>query len=254
MIQPRILIKGDFTSKNIEITTNLISNRAISDDVEKQIDKVWQETVENAKKSSQLIFDGESFRLDSYTVNAGILKLELSKFKYKVRSSLNKLKDELGNLGDEYYCNGLAIGGIIKTKDNKFIFGRRSGNTITNNSVDFIGGILEPEVIKGAEDLFRYNKQEMLEEIGLNETYIISQKLIALVLSPSTNIIMLTYTRLNIDSGEVKNIFEQSNDKFEMSELVFINEDKLIEYLHKLGGYKVAVAELLKDSPELIGN
>lgn len=252
MIQPRILIKGDFTSKNIEITTNLISNRAISDDVEKRIDTVWQETIENAKKNNQLIFDGESFRLDSYIVDAGILKLELSKFKYKVRSSLNKLKNELEKLGEEYYCNGLAIGGIIKTKDNKFVFGRRSGNTITNNSEDFIGGILEPDVIKDAEDLFKYNKQEILEEIGLNENHIISQKLIALVLSPSTNIIMLTFTKLNIDSDEIKNIFEQSNDKFEMSELVFIEEDKLIEYLHNLGGYKVAVVKLLRDNPELI--
>lgn len=252
MIQPRILIKGNFTSKNIEITTNLTSNRAISDDVEKQIETVWEQTVVDAKKNNQLIFDGESFRLDFYSVDADILKLELSKFKYKVRSSLNKLKDELEELGEKYYCNGLAIGGLIKTKENKFIFGKRSGNTITNNLEDFIGGILEPDVIKDAEDLFRCNKQEILEEIGLNENHIISQKLIALVLSPSTNIIMLTYTRLNIDSGDVKNIFEQSNDKFEMAELVFIDEDKLIDHLHKLGSYKVAVAELLKDNPELI--
>lgn len=242
MLAPTVLALGSFKEEDIAITLNPQSKRALSPQVEAEIENIWQETVKDAEEKGKLIFNGESFRLDDFQINDGKLSLELSKFSYKVRSSLSKLSERLVLLGEAYYCRGLSIGGFVETTDHKFIFGQRSGKTLTNNNVDFIGGILDPKVINNGYDLFAHNKQEIFEELGVTEDNILSIELVALVLTSATNIILLTRTKLDMSSTEVNHTFENANDKEEMKSLMFVDREELSDFLNSLGEYKVVIA------------
>lgn len=246
-METKILLQDIFNADDIDIVVNKTSNRKIDPEIESKIDEIWEETVRNAKEQGQLIYNGESFRLDSFKESNGQLKLVLSKIKYKDRSSLNKLANELIEKGEDYLPNTLAIGGFIKTTDNKFVFGKRSGRTITNNKEDFIGGILEPEKLNTGEDLFDYNLQEIKEEINLDKADIEHIRLVALVRTPWANIILLTYTTLKLTSNEVAAKFHAKDKKDfeEMADLIFVDKSKLSEKLMELGGYKLSLLNLV---------
>jgi len=79
----------------------------------------------------------------------------------------------LFQVGEQYYCNGLAIGGLIKTKDNKYIFGKRTGKTIAVHNIDIIGGIVEDLGIKTGEELAKCNLKEIDEETNIQEEHIV---------------------------------------------------------------------------------
>lgn len=246
MIQPKVILKGPFHSENISITISDTSNRKLDKTLEGTLLSIWDKTYSDAKAKGQIIYDGESYRLNSFETKDNSLNLVLSKFKYHIRSSLNAAKDDLEKLGEEYYGNGLSIGGFIETSDGKFIFGKRSGRSTTANDIDFIGGVLEVADLRGWEDIILRNKTEIKEELGLEARYIDSIKFLGLIRAPSTNIILLTHTKLNVSSQEAQKLFEESDLKDdEMSGVEVVEKEELEDYLKKLGGYKIAVVDLL---------
>lgn len=245
MNEAKILLQANLKAEDISVEILNESTRKTSPDIEAKIPKLWDEIFSTAKANGQLIFDGESFRLESFTFEENKLALKVSKFKYSLRSPLVSLANELIGLGMEYTANGLAIGGFIRTTDNKYIFGMKSGKTISQSKQDVIGGILESEVLDSGEDIFNHNKDEINEEAGIKAEDIESMSLIGIIYAVSTNIILTTFTQLKIDSKQAEERFNAGTDN-EMSSLVYVDEKDLDQYVKDVGSYKPQALELLK--------
>jgi len=246
MIEPKILVKGGFSPEDIHIQLNRETNRKTTQELEKLIREEWEWLYSKAKSEGRIIWDGESYRLDDFRVNEhGELFLKVSPIKYSVRAPLNRLTQYTEKLGEQYLAKGLGIGGFLKTTDGKFIFGVRSGKTLTSNKIDFIGGIVENVDLNSGKELFSQNYKEIQEEMGVSKDQIDNMVVLGMILSNTSNVIIITFTQLNIDSKKVLDVFRQRNDE-EMSSLEFVEEESLKDYLHDLGGYKVVVYELLK--------
>jgi len=244
--ESKILLSGRFSAEDINIIGTDTSSRKIVPEIESRLSHVWEENSAAAQKAGKLIYDGESFRLEKAEIVEGKLELTVSKFKYSVRSALVALAPQLLELGIEYTGNGLAIGGFIKTTDGKYIFGEKSGKTTSTAKVDFIGGMLEPKVLKDGKDLIEYNEVEIEEESGIKPEDIESIVITGLIYTPTSNIIILTETNLRISSEEVLERFRDNNDG-EMTRLIFKNESELVDYVREIGSYKPQALELLNN-------
>ena len=244
MISPKILVKGKFYADDIIVTTNPVSNRKVDDVLESKVKVAWKEVYKKAKAEGKQVWDGVSFRLNDVREEHSHLKLEVSPIKFSVRYPLNKMKEDLERLGEDYYPRGMAIGGFIKTLDGEFIFGQRSGKSMTSNKIDFIGGVIEEHDGASGQSLLSRNQIEIKEEVGIDRRFIDEMFVVGVVLSNTTNVILITYTELSMGSLEVRNVFSKATDD-EMSDLIFVEEKNLAEYLESLGGYKTMVIELL---------
>lgn len=244
-MEPTILTSNKYSHEEIIVNYNEISKRKIDTELEEKVDKFWLEFYKQAIKENKIIFDGESYRLDGFEENSGKLVIEMSKIKFSKRLPLSRV-DGVWNYSNDYQQNGLAIGGFIKTKDNKYIFGVKSGDTISKQTVDFIGGMLEDEHIpQNGQDLFNVNIREIEEEAGIDKSFINTINLIGLIRSKSTTIVLLTFIELNLSENEVKKIFSVRHDS-EMSDLIFKKYDELENFCNELGSYKPLSFALFK--------
>ena len=116
---------------------------------------------------------------------------------------------------------------------------------MSNSSIDFIGGGLQPDELEvnSCTDIFENMFKEMKEEAGIEKTNILKIKGIGITLSSKYNVIFIFYTLLNITRDAALEIFNANNDN-EMSDLIFVEEDKLIEFLKDKGSYRPLVTEL----------
>ncbi len=244
-MQPKVIAKGPFKPEDISIKVNKTSERKIATEIEAKLQETWKQIVIEATSKGQKICDGESYRLDNLQLQGDKITLYLSKFKYSIRKPLSELNAEIESYGDEYCSRGLAIGGLIKTTDGLYIFGKRSDKSSTKARIDFIGGVLEEIEIKDGHDLIRKNKEEILEETGIDNSNINNIEILGLVSSNSSIVVIVTVSSLNIDSTKAREIFKSKKDD-EMAELIFINSDGLKNYLNELGGYKPTVVNLLE--------
>jgi len=244
MVQPKVLAKGRYYPKDISISYKKESNRKIDKSLELKVSQKWEEMLKEAKSKGKLIYNGESYRLNNLTETNCKLHFEVSKFRYSTRRPIREFPEELEKLGEDYYSRGLAIGGFIKTTDDLYIFGKRSGKTMETNSEDFIGGIVDEVDLKTGEDIFKLNKREIFEELNITSAEIADIYLVGVVSTGVANVVIISQTFLNVDSEHVNQLFDKRKDS-EMKSLRFVKEKDLKTYLKGLGGHKNAVVELI---------
>lgn len=246
MLKPKILISGKFYADDISVKVNPHSNRKIDKTVERGINPLWEKIYKKATAEGKQVWDGISFRLNDVHEEQGTLMFEVSPIKFSIRYPLCTMVSELEHLGEDYYAKGMGIGGIIETSDGKYIFGQRSGKTMTSNKIDVIGGFVEGVDFtdKREQGLLAVNTMEIKEELGIDSFRIKEMSVIGVVLSYTTNVVVVTYTELEMDSSEVRQSFNNATDD-EMSDLVFVEKENLKKFLITLGGYKPLVVELL---------
>lgn len=241
----KLLAKGPYEFKDFEITL-VNSGRKTSPKIEKKIDLFWDDFYKQAVDEGKLIYNGVSYRLDWIEVTDSKVLLEVSKIDFKTRMSLVKLRDTLSQDFD-YTANGLVIGGFIKTSDNKFVFGIRSGKTLANNEFDFIGGIIEDSSPLGTgTDLEIHLNKEIEEEVGVDPEMISKSKILGVVFTHSTNIIFLTLTNLKIDSKKLMQLQKKHHD-IEMEGVKLVSKDDLEDFLTSIGGHRVNAFKEFKD-------
>lgn len=245
MSASRILLKGPIFPEDILVKQVKTSNRKINAEVEKNIQAIWEETIKESKRKGWNIYNGESYRLEEISKDKSNVELKVSRLKFKTRNSLTRQSASLHKLGEDYFCKGLAIGWFLRTSDNKYIFGQRSGNSLTETRTDFIGGILEDVDLKSGKDIIHKGLQEVKEESGISEQNLKGINIATFVISPSTNIIILASALVNLDSTECKSIFEKDRLENEMRKLVFVDEENLGQFLLDLGGYKTPLVDIL---------
>lgn len=247
MIKPKILATGRFSPEDIKIKFNRKSKRKIDPEIEETCKELWKEFYKKSKEEGKVIYDGTSYRLDRLNKKGKSLEIEISRMKFSTKKPLNIQIDKLEKYGFEYFPNTIAIGGPLHTKDNKFIFGEKSGNTVSLTNIDIIGGIAETETnLSKGKDLYKVVEKEMFEETNVSMKHLDSFQFLGIILSPWANIIFVIIPILKIKSQEVLKLFKDRRDP-ELSKLIVVDKENIIEYLENLGGYKPQVAKMFTD-------
>ena len=241
----KILAKGPFLPENISLVTNPVSQRKTNPEIEEIISQTWNQLETKAKAQNQMLWNGESLRLDDLTEHSGNLVLHTSPTDYKTRTCLERNFEKVENLGMAYFSAGLAIGGFVETLDGYFIFNQRSDKSVARNRVDFIGGVMDNVKAKDGFDLLNHNYLELSEEINVAENLVETMSILGLVMSDYGNVIIVTYAKLKVDFKELNDLFEQKHDQ-EVENLFQVSQGELAELVEKLGGYKTKAFELLK--------
>jgi hypothetical protein len=241
---PKIIAKGPFLPENISLITNPVSQRQTNPEIEEIISNTWNELETNVKAKNQLLWNGESLRLDDLKEKDGKLELYTSPTDYKTRTCLERNVEQVENLGLSYLSAGLAIGGFVETLDGFYIFNQRSVKSVEKFRIDFIGGVMDNMEAKDGFDLLNHNYLEIQEELNLSQDLIENIWILGFILSNFGNIIIATSVKLKISFDELSQIFDQNHDE-EVQNLVKVSKDELVEFVEKLGSYKPAALELL---------
>lgn len=243
-IQPKILWKGSLSAEQVSVKIILESNRKTNPEIEAELKRKWAKDSAFALQNNIELYDGISYRLEHYEFQNQKLEITVSPLRYSIRNSLKRLP-QLAELGESYYSQGLSVGGFVVTTDDKFIFARKSAHSASTVKTDIVGGVLEEiEPVSGA-GILNLNKKEIYEELNLVAAFIESMKIIGLVRSNTTDVMIITATKLNIPSAKLVELFNSRAD-FELDAIDIVNAQELTSYLRRLGGYKPLIIELLK--------
>jgi len=246
MIKPEILWKGEIRESGI--TVNIIpeaeSNRRKDPELESEFcPKEWQSRLLEAQEKGQELYNGTSYRMESFDFEDGRLALTVSPIEFSKRWTL-KRSPRLEQLGEEYYSHGLSTAGFVQTSDGKYIFTQKSGKSASVLKIDIIGGVLEKIEPASGVGLFNNNRKELKEEINVDPTMINDMRVIGLVRSHTTDIVIVTFTKLNITLEQLHGVFDQRED-FELEGIEVVEADDLEGFLIQQGGYKPFLFELL---------
>jgi hypothetical protein len=245
MIDPKVLWQGEISESQLKV--NLVeaskSNRAIDPEVEGKLQASWRQKGIEANENGAKLYDGTSYRLENLSFNEDTLTIEVSPMKFSVRSTLKKMP-QLETLGEAYFSHGLSVGGFVKTKDSQYIFVRKSSKSASSLQRDVIGGVLETIEPQSGEGVLNMNRTELKEEVNVSPSMIEDMKVIGIVRSSTTDILIVTDTQLSIASAELRELFEKREDR-ELEGIEFVSPENLATYLEELGGYKTTMGKLL---------
>jgi len=137
--------------------------------------------------------------------------------------------------------NHLSTVGLIRTRDNLYVFGVRN----RNGAVDLIGGGVQSDEIEiqSGADLERNLHKEILEETGLNYEDIENLVGIGTVVSSTSNVLIVGHAQLKMTSAEVKSRFEQRAEH-EMERLIFVADENVREFLMQMSDYRNLLVQL----------
>lgn len=242
-ILPQIINSTGFTDSSFSIE-HVSSSLKLSLDLQQKVDENWKDFKRNSEKTGEKVWDGTYYRLENIQeIKEGKNILKLSTIKYsQIRGLTHNLVSILPKKAIPYH---ISTGALIKTSDNMFIFGERRHTSFRSSNIDYIGGGLQPEEVEvnlGC-DIFENVVKEISEEAGISRNCIESLTGIGIVLSSKYNVIFLFYAKLKIDRKEVLELFAKNNDD-EMSNLVFVKESELSQFLSDKGSYRPLGGEL----------
>lgn len=246
-MESRILVSGPFESHQIVVAQNTPTTKLTNPSIELMIEETWLKLQSRAKQNDLLLYNGLSYRLDNVEFNSETAKLtlQLGEFDFRTRKSLELIVGEIIELGHEYLGLGLAIGSLLQTSDGLYVFGQRSGRTMADSAVDFIGGIVESNIEVSEKGLRQMLLLELLEEANIDAREVTINQYLGIILSNRGNAVLLADVRLNITKSQLEHKFTFS-DKVEISNLIFVESSNLIQFLKSVGGYKLSVVELLQ--------
>ncbi len=246
LIPPKILLAKEIEPEKItiELINETQSNRVTNSQIESLLEDNWNKKLNEAKRKDITLYDGTSFRLEKFSIDNESLKIVVSPIKFSVRSTLKKLPD-LAKLGEAYFSHGLSVGGIVQTLDDQYLFITKSNKSASDTKTDIIGGVLEKLEPLSGIGIVNMNYQELNEEANIDKSMVQNTKVIGLVRSYTTDIIIVTFTKLNVTAEQVRQLFRTNHDS-EIADINFVLKNRLSSYLNGLGGYKPAIATLLE--------
>lgn len=242
MITPSLVLKKTFNPEEITIVKKNKTNRLIDKSLEQKAKIAWEKIFQ---ESNEEFWDGTCYRLDNIEeVKKGSLNFEISTIKYSLVIGYKEISKE-NKLAPEQYSNHISTGGLIKTTDDIYIFGNKSED-LKNPQISLIGGGLQEDELKvnSGRDIERNLFKEIKEEINLSKQDVLSNKIIGILMSGSSGIIIVFETTLNISSQQVLENFKKRSDK-EIKSLVFIQQNKLKGFVAEQKDYGSLIQDLL---------
>jgi len=173
-------------------------------------------------------WDSQVYRLENFQVRHESLFLKFGLIPYSTRMGIKKYRNEIDSLGPDYFSKSLYVSAFIETRDSKYLMGRLSGKTLNEKTVDFIGGVLSFDEIKikSSGDIWKIMYRELEEEANIKKEDIQSAILIGGAVSWYSNVALVFYIKLKIDSETAMKGFNKRSDD-ELSELLCLDRSEL---------------------------
>lgn len=248
MIQPKLLLEGNFLPEDISIHWNDVSNRKIYIPIENQIESEWQKILAHAEKNEFHIYNGLNCRLNDFSYSLGKLSLELAPIEFKIRESLIRIPGYF-SLSEPFFRKGIFCAANVETTDGKYVFVQLAGKSLNNAPFEMLGGILESEDFKDTQSIgiFECLYKEMFEEAGLQSIHIEKTILKAMFLDRMTNIGFYFETKLLVSSQELQTIFERDVTDPDIASLLFVPKEKLNDQLMSMNENKQLIAKIIRN-------
>jgi 8-oxo-dGTP pyrophosphatase MutT (NUDIX family) len=121
------------------------------------------------------------------------------------------------------------------------LFGRRS----RNGTIDLIGGGVQSDesAVESGSDIEANLRKEIFEELGIRSAQIQDVRGIGVLLSTTSNVLVIAAVDLDLSIKEVAAQFANRTDD-DMSDLVGVNEDDLSAFLRNMPDYRTLISEL----------
>lgn len=239
---PLLLAQGHFQPQDLIVSVSE-SNRKIDPVIEAQIEALWTTKVATAKEQGKTIFNGLSYRLNTWAVLENKLHLDFGIFDFKTRECLVEAEG-YNELPEAYFRKGCHTQGTIKTTDDKYLLVELSGKSLNFNKVDFVGGIMEtvPE-IKTGQDIFNSFLLELEEEACVEKSDIADIYLNIIYLNIHTNIGFYFEVILNISSEQLANRFAQEAKDQDIKSLKILSKEDYLKTLRSINPNKAFIAD-----------
>ncbi len=246
MIEPKILLKGNFLPEDIVTDWNEESNREIHLPIEDQIETEWGKILANAQEKGFHIYNGRNCRLNNFHCVDGKLFLELAPIEFKIRESLIRIPGYF-SLPESFFRKGIFCSANVETSDGKYVFVQLAGKSLNPDRYEMLGGILETEDFSDTKsiDIFQCLYKEMLEEAGLYNADIKQTVLKAILLDENTNIGFYFQSKLHLTSEEVDRLFRENVTDPDIANLLFVSKEKLVSQLMSMNPVKHLIASLI---------
>lgn len=220
-----ILFNGSWSKSDVSIQETT-SSRIISNEIEDLAQKSWKESLFEAKKKGQKIWDSLIYRFEDSQVKNETLRLSVSTIKYSTRVGMNRLTARIKSLGVSYAPQGMFSSCLVKTKEGKYIFIKKSNKYWTNKKVSWVGGIFSQDEVPLAhgEDLFKAVKNEVCEEIGIPYKYLDDTRLHFGFLTRNWNVCLLFKINLSLTADEIEDYYDKYSDD-EASGILFVDKN-----------------------------
>ena len=246
MFTPTILHRSQFELSNIPISV-LDGEWTPSAAYEGLVRDAWQDHIREATSSGHKVWDGRFYRVTNVSDMKGDSTLPrfcLGTISYRYIATFRALHECHATDGLEP-LNHLSTAGLIRTRDGQFLFGRRS----RSGTIDLIGGGAQSDelAIRSGSDIEANLRKEILEELGVRNTQILDVKGMGVLLSTTSNVLVVATVDLGLSTDEVAAQFAGRSDD-EMSELVAVNESDLSAFLLGLTDYRTLIPELMQGS------
>ncbi|MCI5051379.1 MAG: hypothetical protein MRY57_03650 [Candidatus Pacebacteria bacterium] len=210
MLEPEILVEGNFTKEDISVRLNT-KKFTLTDDIEKEIDDIWKEKIKEAKENNLNLYNGTSYRLLDIKKENNKLHIVFQEMEFRQRFGLREIHRRHG-IHTDLYRMGCFVSATVKTADGKYLMVRLSGKSMNMNTIEVLGGIMETNINLDSDYIFKVVSSELKEEIGVLEKEIIKNNLIAVFRGGYTNICFYFEVELSINSDEVKQRFDKNRD------------------------------------------
>jgi len=240
MLEPAILLKGPF--RIADFTVEAIEQPwQTHPEYEQAVAVEWESRSRRAAEAGDHLWDGVSYRVANSDAWLMPPRLQLGTIAYRYVATFRRLQDLHRTHGLEPTYH-LSICALIRTTDDFYLFGRRR----VRRNVDLIGGGVQPDemaVATGA-DLERCLFKELREETGIRASAVTELTGLGVVLSGSSNILIVGHLKLSLDLAEAQAAFVHREED-EMGELEIVPADGIRAYLSAMTDYRVLVADLL---------
>lgn len=244
MIEPKILALGYFSPDDLLVTV-AASNRKVKHEIEAQLETAWQSMLHQAKTEGRQIYNGVSYRLNSFQHSDSTLTLEIALLEYKVRDGLLRVPGYF-DLPEPYYRKWCYTAASVKTSDEKYLMVELSGKSMNMNTIETLGGIVDAEpAIENGHDIFRSLFKELYEEALITEEDIDSCYLRALLLEERTNIGLYFETHLKVTAEQLISRQTQATLDQEIAAVKILTKEEYISILQSSSPNKQLIANVI---------
>jgi hypothetical protein len=204
----------------------------------------WEQKQQEAAQARFRIWDGLYYRVtnaDALEKSDGLIHFALGTIFYRYIATYRHLDAQHARLAlDPLYH--LSTAALVCTSDNWYVFGRRS----RNGSIDLIGGGVQQDELEVATgtDLERNLVKEIREESGIGHADLSAVLGMGVLLSSTSNVLVLAKVDLKITKPEVELAFDKREED-EMAEPVFVRHDEIKSFLSSLTDYRTLMPSLI---------
>ncbi len=241
MFTPYVLHKGSLSFTDIAIEHTTHSSFCIDEATNARVSDVRQTLQLRRKEEWRLCFNGNYYRVETIQQQSPQqLAIGLSTIRYQYIAAYRSMQDFFES-SPEHHLNHLSVAAMIKTSDNKYVFGVRSHN----GSIDLIGGGVQKDelLVQSGTDIQKTLYKECKEEIWLDSCHISSCTYVGTLFSYTSNNIVIASMQLAISSQELSELFHQKTDE-EMKWLLYIEPQDIQHFLGKMKSYRPLINDI----------